>query len=348
MYFKTIYTIQQLRLQSSIPIEHFVNEDAVVRVVLRRPSEEELKQGFKDDVTMCEAYAELTPNKATLAVFDDIENGKLRGTPESYRVAYKDLRGEMVYLPKALPRNFEDFIKRASKLLSRAVHRVAHLVRWRTDAYGPHSPLASREMYWSRDGELWNFAPRGVSIHLEHIKTDRSFGQAEKADIDQLIESDWAAPLHHEMFREAWQQRLANPRSSMVIGVASLEIGVKHCIGRLVPDARWLAEKAPSPPIVAIIKEMFPSLPAKCALPKGATLLPAFVEDKLRSAVKIRNDLAHAGKFTVTTDSIEEILVCIKDMLWLIDFLCGYEWAYNHIREETRAAIEGNAAQPRD
>jgi Transposase, Mutator family len=172
----------------------------------------------------------------------------------------------------------------------------------------------------------------------------RSVGKSEKEDIVSLIQAKSDAPLHHEMFREAWHQRLSNPRSSMIMAMASLEIAVKYCIGKLIPNAQWLAENVPSPPVVTIIKDMFPSLPAVCSLPPGAVMLPKHIEEKLKSGVSIRNGLAHAGKFTVQSDSMEEILTSVKDMLWIIDFLCGQRWAYSYIRESTRQAIEANVS----
>ncbi len=130
------------------------------------------------------------------------------------------------------------------------------------------------------------------------------------------------------------------------MAMASLEIAVKYCIGKLIPDAQWLAENVPSPPVVTIIKNMFPSLPAVCSLPPGAVMLPNHIEEKLKSGVSIRNGLAHAGKFTVQIDAMEEILASVKDTLWLIDFLCGQRWAYGYISESTRQAIEANVVCP--
>jgi hypothetical protein len=342
MHFKTTYTLQHFRLRSQTAEEFVIDEEVPVRVVLRRPSETEISQGFKDDMTFCEAYAQLAPNEKTLRVFNDIETGILRGTPDRFSIGYKDAHGQMIYLPDELPNSLLDFFGRASGILSRAITRLVHIVRWRTDAHGPHRALATRGLEWSRDANWWSPAPTRFSLHVEQIQVDRSVGKLEKEDIVSLIQAKSDAPLHHEMFREAWHQRLSHPRSSVIMAMASLEIAVKYCIGKLIPNAQWLAENVPSPPVVTIIKDMFPSLPAVCSLPPGAVMLPKHIEEKLKSGVSIRNGLAHAGKFTVQSDSMEEILTSVKDTLWLIDFLCGQRWAYGYIRESTRQAIEAN------
>ncbi|RKU00565.1 hypothetical protein C7H84_26095 [Burkholderia sp. Nafp2/4-1b] len=347
MNFKATYTLQKFRLRSSSLETFVIDDDVPVTMILRRPTEEELSHGFEQDVTFCEAYAHIAPNDKTLKVFNDIESGAVRGTPEEYTIGYKDSSGEMVYLPKQLPNYLTDFIARTSQVLSRAVNRLVNLVRWRTDAYGSHRVLATKGiggLEWSRDTKHWYPAPTGFSVHFEQVHIERTVGAAEKQEISALLQEKADAPLHHEMFREAWHQRLANPRSAIIMGMASLEIAVKYCIGKLVPNAQWLAENVPSPPVILILKEMLPTLPAVCSLPVGAVMLPDQIERKLKNGVSIRNSLAHAGKFTLQIDSLEEILNSVKDILWLVDFLCGQVWAYNYIRKGTREAMEANIA----
>ncbi|MFM0375167.1 hypothetical protein [Paraburkholderia aspalathi] len=331
-------------LHTAVPQEFLVEGDVTIRVLLRPSNDEESKRGYEYHTTMCEAHAEFSPNDKTLAVFNAIEDGTLRGTEHSYSSGYKDATGAIVYLPPELPENFVDFFRRANKAMSNAIAQIIHNVRWRTDAYGPHRAISVIGLYWSVDGATWYPAPPSHNVYVEQLGFTRSIGAAEKADIQALIQSNVTAPLHHEMFREAWHQRLQNPRSAMVIGIASLEIAVKHCIGTLVPDAHWLAENSPTPPVVTILTDYLPALPLKQRLPSDSVFPPKFVVDTLKKGVTIRNGLAHAGRFTPTRTSIDEILSCVKDTLWMVDYFCGHAWAYAHISPETRAAIEANSA----
>jgi hypothetical protein len=344
MFFRLDQVLQDFSFRSGEMLECAVESVVPVRVVLRPPSKEELGIGHRESNTMCEAYAEFVPNSKTLAVFEAVENGTLRGSPEGFSMMYKDASGAEIYLPAKLPANLTDFFNRANKAMSDAIARVVHSLRWRTDAHGPHRVLSVRGMYWSRDAAWWSPARLSTSIYMQEMRYSRPVTAVERADIDALVQSDESAPLHHEMFREAWHQRLQNPRSAVVIGIASLEIAVKHCIGTLIPAALWLAENAPSPPVVKILTEYFPNLPMRHRLPGGSGALPESLIATLKKGVTIRNSLAHAGKFTPDQEAIDEILRSVKDVLWLVDYYCGQAWAYGHIREETRAAIEASSS----
>jgi len=55
--------------------------------------------------------------------------------------------------------------------------------------------------------------------------------------------------------------------------MAALEIGTKHLIAELAPDARWLALQMPTPPVVSILTDFLPTLPARL-LANGKAITP--------------------------------------------------------------------------
>jgi hypothetical protein len=138
------------------------------------------------------------------------------------------------------------------------------------------------------------------------------------------------------LFREAWNQYHENPRSALVIGMAAAELSVKHCISTLVPDAEWLATNLPTPPLVRMLIEYLPKLPARHKLDGQVKPPPPDVLEVLRNGVNIRNQLSHAGTVNPSVEKVEEILQAVHDLLWLIDFYSGSEWALAFLRPETR------------
>jgi hypothetical protein len=73
--------------------------------------------------------------------------------------------------------------------------------------------------------------------------------------LQELITSNIIAPLGHELFSEAWAQRMVNRRSSLVIGIAAAESGFKEFVGKLLPQANWLIQNIQSPPLVKMLVE---------------------------------------------------------------------------------------------
>ena len=121
--------------------------------------------------------------------------------------------------------------------------------------------------------------------------------------------------------------------------MAAAELSVKYCISTLVPDAKWLATNLPSPPLIRMLKEYLPKLPTRCKVDGQVKIPPAEILDTLEKGVTIRNQLSHAGLSNPSIEVVEEILQAVHDLLWLIDFYTGSEWAFNFLRPETRARL---------
>ena len=59
----------------------------------------------------------------------------------------------------------------------------------------------------------------------------------------------------------------------------------------------------------------------------------------LKKGVTLRNSVAHVGEQTLDRETVEQILFAVRDVLWLLDYYRGFEWAYDHIRDETKSLL---------
>ena len=72
----------------------------------------------------------------------------------------------------------------------------------------------------------------------------------------------------------------------------------------------------------------------------GIQLLPSDeMLNDLKKWVKIRNEITHLGKKSLSGDKLKEMLLTVKDIIHIIDFNRGHKWALNYIRETTLISI---------
>lgn len=53
----------------------------------------------------------------------------------------------------------------------------------------------------------------------------------------------------------------------------------------------------------------------------------------------LRNQVAHANAQPLKSETIESVLLAVRDVLWLMDFYRGHTWAWEHLRDSTRAQL---------
>jgi len=111
---------------------------------------------------------------------------------------------------------------------------------------------------------------------------------------------------------------------------------MKQLIAALVPDARWLVEELPSPPLSTMVKDYLKELPIRADVPP-ARRSPKHLRRLLHDAVEARNQVVHRG--TTPAVSLRETLTGIREFLYLLDFYCGHSWAIERLSVETRAAL---------
>lgn len=207
-----------------------------------------------------------------------------------------------------------------------------NLLRWRTGLRGPHNALRIELASWSVDAKTWTPVPRD---HQFHLRFDRDFDltQSVVEDVSALGSVGATEPFAHQLFREAWQLRTANPRSSVLLAIAAVEVGLKHCVSALVPDASYLIEKLLLPPVPDLLKNYLPTLPAKLTLNGSVLAPPSDIRKKIDLGIQTRNKIAHrpAGGRELgeelSDSAVTSLLDAVSDVLWLLDYYCGHEWA---------------------
>ncbi len=74
-------------------------------------------------------------------------------------------------------------------------------------------------------------------------------------------------------------------------------------------------------------------LMCKCKL---MSLLGVFQQ----AGVFMRNQIVHGRTTTITYQTLEEILLAIHDVLWILDYCSGFDWALEHVRPDIRKFLE--------
>src|SRR5215213_2408455 len=234
------------------------------------------------------------------------------------------------------PVQFQEFASAVHHRLVESIRLTARLIRWRWAIKTSHKPIHSTwGVSWSFDGQDWRRMPYTMSGDLEF---DFPFPVSAKAhnEMERLIKACENEPLGHELFLEAWELRSNNPRSELIIGMSAAEVGLKQCIGKLVPDAGWLANNVPTPPLDKLLSNYLPMLPAKLKI-EGRVLKPSkMIRSAIRKGIEARNASVHIGTEPPKLPELKELLLAIRDLLYLLDFYCGFEWALDQIRDEVR------------
>jgi hypothetical protein len=319
-----------------------------IRVTLRQPTTEEAAK-YKGFTTLCTASTEREPSSPAIrAAFEALAVGEVpEGTaPEEYIARKTPPRGRVIPSLSRLPESFRSFVDQVRGELHDAATRTVHVLRWRRDVNGPHSPFLSGGSNWSFDGQTWHPLPGEIRVIGEGADVPIRVDEAQRVEVENLVHEGRSEPLGHALLREAWQQRVHNLRSAIVVGVAAAEVGVKECIADLVPGARWLVERAPTPPLVDMLREYLPLLPARRRIGDRVKPPPDAILDALKKGVQLRNRVAHVGAASLSYDTVEEVLKAVHDVLWLLDYYRGFKWALDNLTGETMTALGLDSETP--
>ncbi|MGH9970474.1 MAG: hypothetical protein ACREBG_22160 [Pyrinomonadaceae bacterium] len=312
-----------------------------VTVTLRSPENEEQEQGVGNQ-TVCEATADLQPRERALETFEALWQGKipsgvdLSDVPESIRSSWTPGYFEKYEIPLSrLSASAQDFVRHSLKTLVEAIQHVLATTCWRTGEPCALQLHRHGRMRWSLDGSSWRMAPANFVVWDER---PAFLHDTLRDEIDEVLREDLREPLGQELFREAWAQKYSNPRSSLAIGISALEAGIKELIADLIPHAAWLARHAPTPPVYDILNDYLPKLPVKETI-NGRVLVPPQQLDTIRKWVGRRNRMVHGNPESVEPDDLKELLLVVRDVLWLLDYYRGSKWAIDYLRTQTREAL---------
>lgn len=299
-------------------------------------------------VALCVASVEQEPSTKVRAMYESLAQ---RGLPEGHRVPadWDDVTADglikeghrlpMMYMPRAL----QDDAKRVYERLCGEANRVVRMLRWRFAAEMEYRPIAFPDYYWSFDNKVLHSMPHSTDVAWGLGVTELPSAVVIGAEVGKLLEVGAIEPFAHVLFGEAWQQRHENPRSAIVMGISAAEVGFKQFASQAAPVTAWLMENVPSPPLISMVWDYLPILLG--ALPVTKPLLAPPRDDKgrpngilakaLLDGVAIRNKVVHAGGETIKGETVERVLKGVADLLWLLDFLKGFEWALEHVSEIT-------------
>jgi hypothetical protein len=219
---------------------------------------------------------------------------------------------------------------------------VVSALRWRCGVSdGPLRPFSDSTCEFSFDGTDWRSIPRYLaSVRLKFSRARHNLTDDEiQVGVADLLARGKDEPLGYQLLREALELRKSHPRSALVIGMAAIEVGFKHFVADLVPDAAWLAIEVPSPPLDKMLREYLPRLPVRGKFEGRYALIPQKLINVLAEGTKARNKLAHSGSFLPDADDLEKLLETINDLLLLFDFYSGEHWALDHVDAESQQAL---------
>ena len=157
--------------------------------------------------------------------------------------------------------------------------------------------------------------------------------------LKKLINNAHDQPLGHHLFREAQFLRDANPRISIVVAMSALEVAAKECISKLNPDSSWLVENVPSPDVRKLINEYIPKLLSEKDI-GNIFPMPEALDKTIEIGVQIRNKVVHLGRQAPSRETIDEVLSAVQDVIWLLDFCSGHDWALEYVSGNTKNYIK--------
>lgn len=316
-----------------------------------RPADdgEEDGQGGSYDA-LVQATSTWDTNERVEAAFESMAEGQIpeasTGSQEEWEWKFLDDNGRVprstVYPFGHLPEPVQDFCRAVRKEMSEAVSRCVELLRWRHGLEVPHEPVRGQSLgpKWSLDGEEWRTLPVETWMGVEGRRRLSLEGENLEA-VKALLDAERTEPLAHQLLREAHDVRGSHPRSALVIGMAALENGVKDFLVRVDPSEglRRVLEKLPAPSVKTFFTTILPGL----SMPRGSEenpvtfpRLPDGLIETIKHANGARNRVVHVWTSeTVDTELVDRALKMVRDLLYLMDYYAGQEWALRHVRDDT-------------
>jgi hypothetical protein len=184
-------------------------------------------------------------------------------------------------------------------------------------------------MSFSLDGKKWQIVPPSFKVHFSGFSIPQ-IPENVSLVVKRLIKTKHDPPIGHQMLREAHSLKSSNPRLSIVAAISALEVAVKECISKLNPDSSWLVENLPSPDVRKLFNEYIPTL-INMTNRHGVFPLPELLDETIKKGVTTRNNIVHLGRQAPSMESTDAILSAVQDVIWILDYCCGHDWAFNYI-----------------
>lgn len=240
----------------------------------------------------------------------------------------------MIRLPKAQA----ELLRSVEKDLKKATYRACNGLRWKKNIFGSYKTV-------KRFGHIEFRLPNATWAHSNTQQPGQVIVNAYPSispvsDVNALInDPDFEVPLSYELYMEAVELLMGNPRSSLAVLVAALESGLKSCINHLAPNTSWLLKNTPSPPVVNLLTEYLPTLLSN---EDELAALQRVTSDEdvqiLKSAIEQRNQLVHGSRRIVSFDLIEDCIPLWHDLVWTLEYLGGTDWALAQVGRNPRTS----------
>jgi hypothetical protein len=246
-----------------------------------------------------------------------------------------------------MPAPFRDFVDALGDDLNHAATRALTVLRWRTGELTGPLDRPSARFEWSLDNGRWHSLPSDTSLQLNAYSYPE-LTRAARDDVVRLFNEGADEPFPYELVREAWAQRVANPRSSLITAITALEIAVKQFIAKRVPAAEWLVENVPSPDVIKLMREYLPELEPPPAARPGAGRFEELPDELWRLLLKRRNqrnDVIHKPAAyeslerpdlpPITVERAESAVLAVREVLYRLDVADGHRWAVAYMGSGT-------------
>jgi hypothetical protein len=332
MFFRLTYEVNGYQLNFTPGTTLLVDESRNLSVSLHRPLDAEGKP--KLTMILLQVLAEMPPppkaEKALRELFGNLEAADL----------IRQASATPMGMPfEQLPNTLQDFGSSLFSELADVAIDTFELIRWRLDVTGPVGPYKSLSLDWSDDQENWYVFPRHITLKIS-ATIHRRLSPQIVGELESMASVGAKEPLAHSLLREAVVA--ANGRSwasALVMAMTALEIGVKDTVGVLAPDAAWLGQNSPSPPVVKMLSEYLPHLRPRLLIADKVLVPTPRLINILKKATTVRNETVHAGKREVNRDLVQDTLTAVSDILWILDFYSGNSWALSRLAPETRVEL---------
>ena len=66
----------------------------------------------------------------------------------------------------------------------------------------------------------------------------------------------------------------------------------------------------------------------------------SYIYETLEKGINMRNQIVYGRATTITYETLEEILLIVHDVLYVLDYCSGYNWASGFVRPDIRKVLE--------
>ncbi len=328
---------QGLWLEGYPPVQFTIDRRSIITVILSSPSAQELEKGLNERNGVCSAIIDVSSSikKDIKAIFEDLANNRIPAGSQPIPENEKAFPGTTFHpsyrIPLLiLPGKFQDYVTQQKMELNKAIVQCVNTLRWWLKAIPRKDRFSIRHFRFDLGDSEWRPIPSTMVVWIQKIGPVEVTEEI-RQHIEYLVNNDQPEPFAHELLREAMIIQRHHPRSSLVMAVTAAETAIKQLIAKFVPDAAWLIQELPSPPVVRLIKEYLTQFSITVEEEKQKIDYPDDEVSILKKAVQMRNRIVHGRKTSITNETLREIFRAISNIFYRTDYYSGHQWSLEHI-----------------